>query len=99
MRIENRTRPRPLITALIVTFVLGALITLISGPQTPRLETATSGDAQLAAQQIGLQLWTFCALFLDATAIAAQALIGRLLGSSALEVAAAGVSLMGTPPF
>ena len=42
MRIENRTRPRPLITALIVSFVLGALITLISGPQTPRLGTATS---------------------------------------------------------
>ena len=50
---------------------------------------ARMGDAQLAAQQIGLQLWTFCALFLDATAIAAQALIGRLLGSSALGVAAA----------
>ena len=50
---------------------------------------ARMGNAQLAAQQIGLQLWTFCALFLDATAIAAQALIGRLLGSSALGVAAA----------
>ncbi len=49
MRIENRTRPRPLITALIVSFVLGALITLISGPQTPRLGAATSGDARLAA--------------------------------------------------
>jgi len=49
MRIEKRTRPWPLITALIVSFVLGALITLISGPQTPRLGAATSGDARLAA--------------------------------------------------
>src|SRR4051812_23844000 len=49
MRIENRTAPRVLITALIVSFVLGALITLISGPQTPRLGAATSGDARLAA--------------------------------------------------
>ena len=48
---------------------------------------ARMGDAQLAAQQIGVQLWTFCALFLDATAIAAQALVGRLLGASALTVA------------
>ncbi len=50
---------------------------------------ARMGDAQLAAQQIGVQLWGFCALFLDATAIAAQALIGRLLGGSAVGVAAA----------
>ena len=45
------------------------------------------GDAQLAAQQIGTQLWGFCALFLDSTAIAAQALMGRLLGAHALGVA------------
>ena len=49
MRIENRTAPRALITALIVSFVLGALMTLISGPQTPRLGAATSGDARLSA--------------------------------------------------
>jgi putative MATE family efflux protein len=48
---------------------------------------ARMGNAQLAAQQIGTQLWTFCALFLDSTAIAAQALIGRLLGAHALDVA------------
>ena len=50
---------------------------------------ARMGDAQLAAQQIGTQLWGFCALFLDSTAIAAQALIGRLLGAHALGVASA----------
>jgi putative MATE family efflux protein len=50
---------------------------------------ARMGNAQLAAQQIGTQLWGFCALFLDSTAIAAQALIGRLLGADALDVASA----------
>jgi MATE family, multidrug efflux pump len=48
---------------------------------------ARMGNAQLAAQQIGTQLWGFCALFLDSTAIAAQALVGRLLGAHALGVA------------
>src|SRR4029077_4185229 len=48
---------------------------------------ARIGTAQLAAQQIGVQLWTFAALFLDSTAFAAQALVGRLLGASALQPA------------
>jgi putative MATE family efflux protein len=48
---------------------------------------ARAGDAPLAAHQIGAQLWFFTALFLDATAIAAQALIGRLLGAGATDVA------------
>jgi putative MATE family efflux protein len=47
---------------------------------------ARIGTAQLAAQQIGVQLWIFCALFLDSTAIAAQAMVGNLLGASAVEV-------------
>jgi putative MATE family efflux protein len=50
---------------------------------------ARAGDAALAAHQIGAQLWFFTALFLDATAIAAQALIGRLLGAGATDVARA----------
>ncbi len=50
---------------------------------------ARMGNAQLGAHQIGFQLWIFCALFLDATAIAAQALIGKLLGAGATEVALA----------
>ncbi|GLZ75618.1 putative DNA-damage-inducible protein F [Actinorhabdospora filicis] len=41
---------------------------------------ARFGAASLAAHQIGLQLWMFCALALDAVAIAAQALIGADLG-------------------
>jgi putative MATE family efflux protein len=45
------------------------------------------GSAQLAAHQIGLQLWEFVALLLDSFAIAAQSLIGAALGSG--DVAAA----------
>jgi putative MATE family efflux protein len=50
---------------------------------------ARIGDTTLAAHQIGAQLWTFCALFLDSTAIAAQALIGRLLGAGQMDAAQA----------
>jgi putative MATE family efflux protein len=42
---------------------------------------ARSGAAALAAHQIALQLWFFCALALDAVAIAAQALVGATLGA------------------
>ncbi|MEO9240386.1 MAG: MATE family efflux transporter, partial [Jatrophihabitantaceae bacterium] len=38
------------------------------------------GSAELAAHQIGLQLWQFVALLLDSFAIAAQSLIGAALG-------------------
>ena len=48
---------------------------------------ARMGDAQVAAHQIGFQLWIFVALLLDSLAIAAQALIGGLLGAG--DVAAA----------
>jgi putative MATE family efflux protein len=40
------------------------------------------GAAQIAAHQIGLQLWEFTALLLDSFAIAAQSLIGAALGGS-----------------
>jgi len=46
---------------------------------------ARISDPVLAAQQIGVQLWGFCALFMDSTAIAAQALVGRLLGADQLD--------------
>jgi putative MATE family efflux protein len=42
---------------------------------------ARMGAAQLAAHQIGLQLWEFIALLLDSFAIAAQSLVGAALGS------------------
>jgi putative MATE family efflux protein len=50
---------------------------------------ARIGDTTLAAHQIGAQIWTFCALFLDSTAIAAQALVGRLLGAGQVDAALA----------
>jgi putative MATE family efflux protein len=48
---------------------------------------ARMGDAQLAAHQIGFQLWILIALALDAVAIAAQALIGSLLGAGETDAA------------
>jgi len=45
------------------------------------------GPAQLAAHQIGLQLWTFVALLLDSFAIAAQSLIGASLGGGDADAA------------
>src|SRR5262249_33849083 len=41
---------------------------------------ARFGPAALSADQIGLQLWLFCSLVLDAVAIAAQSLVGAALG-------------------
>lgn len=43
---------------------------------------ARMGSAQIAAHQIGLQLWEFTALLLDSVAIAAQSLVGAALGGS-----------------
>ena len=44
---------------------------------------ARMGNAEVGAHQIGFQLWILIALVLDATAIAAQALVGGLLGAGA----------------
>lgn len=41
---------------------------------------ARFGSAALAAHQIALQLWMFCAFAMDAVAIAAQSLVGAALG-------------------
>ncbi|MGH8878561.1 MAG: MATE family efflux transporter, partial [Stackebrandtia sp.] len=46
---------------------------------------ARFGAASLAAHQIGLQLWMFASLALDAVAIAAQALIGAELGAGGAD--------------
>lgn len=43
---------------------------------------ARMGSAQIAAHQIGLQLWNFTALLLDSVAIAAQSLVGAALGGA-----------------
>ena len=50
---------------------------------------ARFGPESLAAHQIGMQLWFFSALALDAVAIAAQALIGADLGGGRPEAARA----------
>jgi putative MATE family efflux protein len=48
---------------------------------------ARMGTAQIAAHQIGLQLWEFTALLLDSFAIAAQSLVGFALGAAAVATA------------
>ncbi|MCC3762174.1 MATE family efflux transporter [Glycomyces sp. TRM65418] len=50
---------------------------------------ARVGTAALGAHQIGMQLWFFAALALDAVAIAGQALIGADLGAGRPEAARA----------
>jgi putative MATE family efflux protein len=45
------------------------------------------GAAQLAAHQIGMQLWEFVALLLDSFAIAAQSLVGASLGGGDAQAA------------
>ena len=47
------------------------------------------GAAQLAAHQVGSQLWLFSALLLDSFAIAAQSLVGSALGGGRAEEARA----------
>jgi putative MATE family efflux protein len=43
---------------------------------------ARMGDAEIAAYQVGFQVWTLLAFALDAIAIAGQAITGRHLGAS-----------------
>ncbi|MFI7245555.1 MATE family efflux transporter [Streptomyces qinglanensis] len=50
---------------------------------------ARMGDADIAAHQITLTLWSLLAFALDAIAIAGQAIIGRYLGASDVEGATA----------
>ena len=47
------------------------------------------GSASLGAHQIAWELWLFCSLLLDAIAIAAQALVGAVLGASQADQARA----------
>lgn len=50
---------------------------------------ARMGTAQVAAHQIGLEIWEFIALVLDSFAIAAQSLVGAALGSGDVRAARA----------
>ena len=57
---------------------------------------ARMGDPQLAAHQIGTQLFYFLALILDSVAIAGQVIVGRLLGAGDPESAyASAVRMIG----
>jgi putative MATE family efflux protein len=74
------SRMRPLIrvgseiavrtTALLVAFLVASAV------------LARVGAPSLAAHQIAFQLWVFLALVLDAVAIAAQVMVGRMLGAA-----------------
>lgn len=55
---------------------------------------ARLGSAQVGAHQIAFELWSTLALALDAVAIAAQALVGRLLGAGDLVAARAATRRM-----
>ncbi|MEU5880953.1 MATE family efflux transporter [Spirillospora sp. NPDC047279] len=55
---------------------------------------ARMGDPEIAAYQIGFQVWTLLAFALDAIAIAGQAITGRHLGASDTAGARAGTRRM-----
>jgi putative MATE family efflux protein len=55
---------------------------------------ASLGRDDLAAHQIGYEVWALLALALDAVAIAGQALTGRLLGAGRADVARAAAGRM-----
>jgi putative MATE family efflux protein len=55
---------------------------------------ARLGATEVGAHQIAFELWNTLALALDAVAIAAQALVGRLLGAGAVEDARAATRRM-----
>jgi putative MATE family efflux protein len=89
-RAAASTRPRPAVMRK--QLVLGRdLIVRAAAFQIAFLTAAgvaaRMGTAQIAAHQIGLQLWLFTALLLDSFAIAAQSLVGAALGGA--DVAAA----------
>jgi putative MATE family efflux protein len=57
---------------------------------------ARMGDAEIGAHQIGYQLFIFLSLILDALAIAAQVIVGRMLGAGdAAGAFAAAVRMIG----
>ncbi|HZE49923.1 MAG TPA: MATE family efflux transporter, partial [Jatrophihabitantaceae bacterium] len=89
LRALHRSSPsvRPQWTVMGAQLVLGRDLVLRSAAfQVAFLSAAAvasrMGSAQIAAHQIGLQLWEFTALLLDSFAIAAQSLIGAALGAS-----------------
>ncbi|MDQ1506791.1 MAG: hypothetical protein QOD57_4518 [Actinomycetota bacterium] len=85
---EVSWRPDPATLRALV--VIGRDLFLRTGSLLAALAVATAvaarlGTAPLGAHQVAFQLWSFLALSLDAVAIAAQAMVGRLLGAGDAE--------------
>jgi putative MATE family efflux protein len=83
-------RPDPAVLRALL--VIGRDLFLRTGSLLAALAVATAvasrlGTAPLGAHQIAFQLWSFLALSLDALAIAAQAMVGKLLGAGEAEAA------------
>jgi len=83
-------RPDPAVLRNLV--VIGRDLFLRTGSLLAALAVATAvasrmGAVPLGAHQVAFQLWSFLALSLDAVAIAAQAMVGRLLGAGDADAA------------
>jgi putative MATE family efflux protein len=90
-------RPDPATLRALV--VIGRDLFLRTGSLLGALAVATAvasrmGTVPLAAHQVAFQLWSFLALSLDALAIAAQAMVGRLLGAGDADAARAAARRM-----
>jgi putative MATE family efflux protein len=68
---------------LVRTFALIATLTLATAIAT------RVGTREVAAHQVAAQLWLFLALVVDALAVAAQAIVAKLMGSGKLKAARA----------
>jgi len=83
---------RPDRTVLRAQLVVGRDLFLRTGSLVAALAVATAvasrlGTVPLGAHQIAFQLWNFLTLSLDALAIAAQAMVGSLLGAGDADAA------------
>ncbi len=68
-------------TARVGSQILVRTAALLAALTAATAMAARVGTVAVAAHQIAFQVWTFLALSLDAIAIAAQAMVGRFLGS------------------
>ena len=85
--VRERTPLRPSPAVILTQLVLGRDLLIRGGAFQVCWLSATAvaarfGVAAVGAHQIALQLWFFCALALDAVAIAAQSLVGAALGAA-----------------
>ncbi|GAA4163881.1 MATE family efflux transporter [Phytohabitans flavus] len=84
--VAERVSLRPHVTVIGKQLVLGRDLLIRGSAFQACFLSATAvaarfGTAVVAAHQITVQLWFFCALALDAVAIAAQSLVGAALGA------------------